>query len=71
MSVDITAFPALPEVPRMAQRTARRTRTVLLMTDDSDEALMLAYARGHAASFDALYARHKGGLFRYLLRRRR
>ncbi len=33
-----------------------------------DEDLMLAYARGEAAAFDALYARHKGGLYRYLLR---
>jgi RNA polymerase sigma factor (sigma-70 family) len=36
--------------------------------DDPDEALMLAYARGEAAAFDILYARHKGGVYRYLLR---
>jgi RNA polymerase sigma-70 factor (ECF subfamily) len=35
---------------------------------DSDEALMLAYAAGRAAAFDTLYARHKGGVYRYLLR---
>jgi len=29
---------------------------------------MLAYARGDAASFDRLYARHKGTTYRYLLR---
>ena len=29
---------------------------------------MLAYARGEASAFDALYARHKGGVYRYLLR---
>ena len=29
---------------------------------------MLAYAGGDAAAFDALYARHKGGVYRYLLR---
>lgn len=34
----------------------------------SDEALMLAYAAGDAAAFDTLYARHKGGVYRYLLR---
>ena len=34
----------------------------------SDEDLMLAYAAGDAASFDALYARHKGGVYRYLVR---
>jgi RNA polymerase sigma-70 factor (ECF subfamily) len=34
----------------------------------SDEDLMLAYAAGDAAAFDALYARHKGGVYRYFLR---
>ena len=29
---------------------------------------MLAYAAGDVAAFDALYARHKGGVYRYLLR---
>lgn len=36
--------------------------------DTGDEALMAAYARGDAAAFEALYARHKGPLFRYMLR---
>jgi RNA polymerase sigma-70 factor (ECF subfamily) len=36
--------------------------------DARDEELMLAYASGEAAAFDALYARHKGGLYRYVLR---
>ena len=36
--------------------------------DTGDEALMLAYAGGDAAAFDALYARHKGGVYRYLAR---
>ena len=36
--------------------------------EDSDEALMLSYAAGRAAAFDTLYARHKGGVYRYLLR---
>ena len=39
-----------------------------LVVDDSDEALMLSYAAGRAAAFDNLYARHKGGVYRYLLR---
>ena len=38
------------------------------LAGDSDEALMLAYAAGRAAAFDTLYARHKGGVYRYLLR---
>ncbi len=36
--------------------------------EESDEALMLAYARGDAAAFERLYARHKGPTFRYFLR---
>ncbi len=34
----------------------------------SDEQLMLAYRGGDAESFAALYARHKGGLFRFMVR---
>jgi RNA polymerase sigma-70 factor (ECF subfamily) len=36
--------------------------------DDPDEDLMRAYASGAAGAFDALYARHKGPVYRYLLR---
>jgi RNA polymerase sigma-70 factor (ECF subfamily) len=36
--------------------------------DPGDEDLMLAYAAGDAPAFDTLYARHKGGVYRYLLR---
>jgi len=39
-----------------------------LAADARDEELMLAYATGDASAFDALYARHKGGLYRYLVR---
>lgn len=35
---------------------------------ETDEALMLAYAGGDAGAFERLYARHKGSLFRYVLR---
>jgi RNA polymerase sigma-70 factor (ECF subfamily) len=38
------------------------------VADVRDEDLMLAYAAGDAAAFDTLYARHKGGVYRYLLR---
>jgi RNA polymerase sigma-70 factor (ECF subfamily) len=34
----------------------------------SDEDLMLAYGAGDAGAFDTLYARHKGGVYRYILR---
>lgn len=49
--------------------TARRMRaTGTSGTDEADEALMLAFARGDASSFERLYARHKGPTYRYLLR---
>lgn len=35
---------------------------------ESDESLMLAYARGDATAFAHLYARHKGPTYRYFLR---
>ena len=34
----------------------------------ADEELMLRYAAGDAAAFEQLYARHRGGLFRYITR---
>jgi RNA polymerase sigma-70 factor (ECF subfamily) len=34
----------------------------------TDEELMLAYARGDAAAFETLYGRHKGPLYRFVLR---
>jgi RNA polymerase sigma-70 factor (ECF subfamily) len=34
----------------------------------ADEELMLAYARGDTAAFDALYARHEAALFRFVRR---
>ncbi len=49
--------------------TARRMRAAGISgTDGADEALMLAYARGDAASFERLYERHKAPTYRYLLR---
>jgi len=36
--------------------------------ETSDEELMLGYRDGDAGAFDALYGRHKGGVYRYLLR---
>src|SRR5438132_7757824 len=34
----------------------------------SDEQLMLAYAGGDARAFESLYAKHKGALYRFVLR---
>lgn len=36
--------------------------------ESSDEELMLLYRDGDAGAFDVLYRRHRGGLYRYLLR---
>jgi len=36
--------------------------------EDSDEALMLRYGAGDAGAFDALYSRHRGGVYRYIAR---
>jgi len=38
-----------------------------MLESRTDESLMLAYRDGDAATFEALYARHRGALFRYLL----
>lgn len=38
------------------------------MRERSDEALMESYAGDDMAAFEALYARHRGPLYRYLLR---
>src|SRR4051794_36487776 len=35
---------------------------------ESDEQLMLAYAGGDRAAFEVLYSRHKGPLYRFVLR---
>jgi RNA polymerase sigma factor (sigma-70 family) len=39
--------------------------------DTDDDVLMLAWAAGDAASFELLYARHRGPLYRFLLRQLR
>src|SRR5258706_2945123 len=44
-------------------------RLTLVSADPvSDEQLMLRYRDGNAAAFDELYGRHRGGVFRYVLR---
>jgi len=47
---------------------ASATRTVATMSDDDDAQLMLAYARGEMRAFETLYSRHRGALYRYLMR---
>jgi RNA polymerase sigma-70 factor, ECF subfamily len=59
-----------PESPaRFARIDA--TRKVVSMSDDEDAQLMLAYARGEMRAFESLYARHRGALYRYLMRQSR
>lgn len=52
--------------------TAARARFVVpcapMGTEKTDEELMLAYARGDALAFDALYERARGMLYRFILR---
>jgi RNA polymerase sigma-70 factor (ECF subfamily) len=43
-------------------------RLAAAMGPTPDEDLMLRYRDGDARAFEALYARHRGGLFRYVLR---
>ena len=53
---------------RILPRMATPAGAADAIGEPEDEDLMLAYARGDAAAFDALYGRHKGGVFRYLRR---
>lgn len=46
-----------------------RAKLAVVTSDPvADEELMLAYRDGDARAFEALYARHRGGVFRYVLR---
>ena len=48
-----------------------RARTVETMSEDEDAQLMLAYGRGEMRAFETLYSRHRGALYRYLVRQAR
>jgi RNA polymerase sigma-70 factor (ECF subfamily) len=47
-----------------------KLRTLRLMheAEPTDEELMLTYGSGDAAAFEVLYSRHRGPLFRFMLR---
>lgn len=49
----------------------KATRTVAVVSDDEDAQLMLAYANGEMRAFETLYSRHRGALYRYLMRHAR
>lgn len=77
--MELLFFPGqgLPPSPPFAQVLARLLHVQdsgmadsapPVLAPDSDEALMLAYARGDVAAFETLYGRHKGGIYRYFVR---
>jgi RNA polymerase sigma-70 factor, ECF subfamily len=43
-------------------------RKVMIVSDDEDAQLMLAYAGGEMRAFETLYSRHRAALYRYLVR---
>lgn len=49
-------------------RPRRRVPEPMSGADDSDEMLMSAWVDGDAGAFERLYARHRGGSYRYFLR---
>jgi hypothetical protein len=62
-----------PDVSRMADYrhqgpSTPSDNTEMRWTDLTDDELMLAYARGEGAAFEALYRRHEGRLFRFVRR---
>ena len=59
-----------PETDARFARPAR-ARKVEVVSDDEDAQLMLAYARGEMRAFETLYSRHRGALYRYLMRQAR
>lgn len=70
MDIALTLPAAMPASPCFAP--ARHPRSLAAMDQavdaaPADEALMLAWAGGDLAAFEALYARHRGPLFRFLL----
>ena len=60
----------LPGFGGLPRRRARANSEPVMPRDAEapDEDLMLAYARGSMDAFDTLYRRHKGPLYRYLVR---
>jgi RNA polymerase sigma-70 factor (ECF subfamily) len=56
------------DAPGAALGGPGRIRYAAAMAEATDEALMLRYAGGDAAAFEALYARHRTPLYRYIAR---
>lgn len=62
---------AMPDACFPATASALTLRIMDAATEPGDDALMLAYAAGDVAAFERLYARHRGRLYRFLLRQAR
>jgi len=58
-------MPRAPSWPRAAKRI---NSPAMDTSGADDETLMQAYGAGDLSAFEALYARHRAGLYRYLLR---
>jgi RNA polymerase sigma-70 factor, ECF subfamily len=63
-----SASSTLPDMDRAADPSADPHDALAATGEPSDEALMLRYGEGDAAAFDQLYARHRAGLYRFVLR---
>jgi len=64
-----TVSALLMDVEKMLSTLSSAARLIPPMpVFDPDEELMCRYRDGDVAAFDMLYERHKGGVFRYLLR---
>jgi len=64
----LNASAALPRPGFTAVRGPLTLAAVNDLAEPADETLMLAYAAGDASAFEQLYARHRGPLYRFLLR---
>lgn len=72
MSAAITMETTHLEAPAPRAYASRTVpRTVKAVDGDDDAALMRAYAAGDMRAFEQLYERHKGPLYRYLVRQSR
>jgi RNA polymerase sigma-70 factor (ECF subfamily) len=75
LSIDGVAMDGLttPTEPVRSIDFARSApaRRVMVVSEDEDAQLMLAYAGGEMRAFETLYSRHRAALYRYLMRQAR
>ena len=64
----IVALEASPHAGSSLHTVAIRRGSVRLPTDGSDEELFETWLAGDATAFDRVYARHRVGVYRYVLR---